>query len=118
MILSRIISRSNSAKTPNIWNNILPDGVLQITEPASPYRLASSLITCDTAPVPVDFKGVDTMKALLSILALILTLAFTGRTLTAPAFAGMDDIKNAKTEGDCMLAGGTWDEDTKTCSKY
>jgi hypothetical protein len=66
----------------------------------------------------VDFKGVDAMKALLSILALILALAFTGRTFTAPAFAGMDDIKNAKTEGDCMLAGGTWDEDTKTCSKY
>ena len=58
------------------------------------------------------------MKSLLAILALILALAFTGQTFIAPAFAGMDDIKNAKTEGDCMLAGGTWDEDTKTCSKY
>ena len=68
--------------------------------------------------VPVDFKGVDAMKSLLSILALILALAFTGPTFTAPAFAGMDDYKKAKTEGDCMMAGGTWDDKTKTCSKY
>ena len=58
------------------------------------------------------------MKTFLSVLALILALAFTGRTFTAPAFAGMDDIKNAKTEGDCILAGGTWNDKTKTCSKY
>ena len=70
------------------------------------------------ATVSLQPKGVDAMKALLSILALILALAFTGRTFTTPAFAGMDDIKNAKTEGDCMLAGGTWNDKTKTCSKY
>jgi len=63
------------------------------------------------------------MKTLLSIFALTVALAFTGSafkvpTYTAPAFAGMDDIKNAKTEGDCLLAGGTWDDETKTCSKY
>ena len=58
------------------------------------------------------------MKTLLSIFALTVALAFTGPTFTAPAFAGMDDIKNAKTEGDCLLAGGTWDDKTKTCSKY
>ena len=70
------------------------------------------------ATVSLQPKGVDAMKALLSILALILALVFTGRTFTAPAFAGMDDIKNAKTEGDCILAGGTWNDKTKTCSKY
>jgi len=63
------------------------------------------------------------MKTLLSIFALTVALAFTGSafkvpTFTTPAFAGMDDIKNAKTEGDCLLAGGTWDDETKTCSKY
>jgi hypothetical protein len=70
------------------------------------------------ATVSLQPKGVNAMKTLLSILALILALAFTGRTFTGPAFAGMDDIKNAKTEGDCMLAGGTWNDKTKTCSKY
>jgi hypothetical protein len=64
----------------------------------------------------------NAMKTLLSIFALTIALAFIPAfkilTFTTPAFAGMDDIKNAKTEGDCLLAGGTWDEKTKTCSKY
>ena len=33
----------------------------------------------------------------------------------SPAFAG--DAKDAKTESDCMMAGGTWDDTTKTCAK-
>jgi hypothetical protein len=49
------------------------------------------------------------MKALVSILALALALAFTG-----PAFAG--DVTAAKTEADCKKAGGVWDAATNTCA--
>jgi len=49
------------------------------------------------------------MKALVSILALSLAVAFT-----APAFAG--DVTAAKTKADCHKAGGMWDAKTKTCS--
>jgi hypothetical protein len=49
------------------------------------------------------------MKALISILALALALAFTG-----PAFAG--GVATAKTEADCTKAGGAWDAATNTCS--
>src|SRR6516165_2415430 len=55
-------------------------------------------------------KGVNAMKTLLSIFALTLALAFTGSafkvpTFIGPAFAG--DVKDAKTEGDCIMANGT-----------
>jgi hypothetical protein len=50
------------------------------------------------------------MKALLSIFALTLALAFTG-----PAFAG--DVTAAKTEADCAKAGGTWNATTKMCEE-
>jgi hypothetical protein len=49
------------------------------------------------------------MKALVSILAMALALAFTG-----PAFAG--DVSTAKTAADCHKAGGMWDAKTNTCS--
>ena len=55
------------------------------------------------------------MKTLLSIFALTLALAFIGPAFTGLAFAG--DAKDAKTESDCMMAGGTWDDTTKTCAK-
>ena len=55
------------------------------------------------------------MKTFLSIFALTLALAFIGPAFTRPAFAG--DPKDAKTESDCMMAGGTWDDTTKTCAK-
>ena len=50
------------------------------------------------------------MKIFISIFAVTLVLAFTG-----PAFAG--DVKNAKSEQDCVRDGGTWNDMTKTCSK-
>ena len=49
------------------------------------------------------------MKALISMFALALALAFT-----APAFAA--DVTAAKTKADCHKAGGMWDGKTKTCS--
>jgi hypothetical protein len=49
------------------------------------------------------------MKGLVSILALALALAFTG-----PAFAG---AAAAKTEADCVKAGGSWDAATKACAE-
>jgi hypothetical protein len=49
------------------------------------------------------------MKTLISIFAVTLALAFTG-----PAFAG---AAAAKTEADCVKAGGTWDATTKTCAE-
>ena len=55
------------------------------------------------------------MKTFISIFAVTLALAFTGPAFTRPAFAG--DPKDAKTESDCMMAGGTWDDTTKTCAK-
>ena len=45
------------------------------------------------------------MKTLLSIFALTLELAFTGAAFTSPAFAG--DVKNAKSEQDCVREGGS-----------
>jgi hypothetical protein len=48
------------------------------------------------------------MKALISIFALALALAFTG-----PSFAG--DVTAAKTKADCHKAGGMWDAKTNTC---
>ena len=49
------------------------------------------------------------MKALISIFAVTLSLAFT-----VPAFGGDDE-----TEAQCQKAGGTWDAKTKHCSgKY
>ena len=53
------------------------------------------------------------MKTLLSILALTLALFFAGSS--QGAFAG--DVKNAKSEQDCVRDGGTWNDMTKTCSK-
>ena len=65
------------------------------------------------------------MKTLLLIFALTLALAFTGRAFIGPAFIGpafigpafAQDWKKAKTEGDCIMANGTWDDKTKTCKK-
>jgi hypothetical protein len=50
------------------------------------------------------------MKALASIIALALAIAFTG-----PAFA--QDVKSAKTAADCAKAGGVWDAATNTCAE-
>ena len=50
------------------------------------------------------------MKTFISIFAVILALAFTGS-----AFAG--DVKNAKSEQDCVRDGGTWNDMSKTCTK-
>ena len=50
------------------------------------------------------------MKALISMFAVTLALAFT-----VPAFAG--DVTAAKTEADCKKAGGMWDAATNTCSE-
>ena len=55
------------------------------------------------------------MKTLFSIFAVILALAFTAPAFTGPAFAG--DVKDAKTEQDCVRDGGTWNDMTKTCTK-
>jgi hypothetical protein len=49
------------------------------------------------------------MKALVSILAVAVALAFTGL-----AFAG--NLSNAKTAADCAKAGGLWDAKTNICS--
>jgi hypothetical protein len=49
------------------------------------------------------------MKGLTSMFALAIALAFTG-----PAFAG---AAAAKTEADCVKAGGTWDAATNTCAE-
>jgi hypothetical protein len=48
------------------------------------------------------------MKTLISTLAVVLALAFTG-----PALAG--DVKAAKTEADCKKAGGEWDSKMNMC---
>ena len=50
------------------------------------------------------------MKIFISIFAVTLALTFTGT-----AFAG--DVKNAKSEQDCVRDSGTWNDMTKTCSK-
>jgi hypothetical protein len=50
------------------------------------------------------------MKTLISVIAVAMGLAFTG-----PAFAG--DVKAAKTEADCVKAGGVWDAATSSCSE-
>ena len=50
------------------------------------------------------------MKALISMLAVALALAFAG-----PAFA--QDVKTTKTAADCAKAGGVWDAATNTCSE-
>jgi hypothetical protein len=51
----------------------------------------------------------NTMKALVSILAIAVALAFTG-----PAFAG--NLASAKTAADCAKASGVWDAKTNICS--
>ena len=50
------------------------------------------------------------MKIFISIFAVAIALAFTG-----PAFAG--DVKNAKSEQDCVRDGGTWNDASKTCAR-
>jgi len=65
------------------------------------------------------------MKTFLSIFALTLAFVFTGPAFTGPAFTGVAltdsafawDWRNAKTEGDCIMANGTWDDKTKKCKK-
>ena len=65
------------------------------------------------------------MKTLLSIFALTLAFVFTGPAFTGPAFTGLAftgsafawDWRSAKTEGDCIMANGTWDDKTKKCKK-
>ena len=67
----------------------------------------------------------NAMKTLLSIFALTLAITFTGSAFTGPAFkvltfigpAFAGDVKDAKTEGDCIMANGTWDDKTKKCTK-
>jgi hypothetical protein len=61
-----------------------------------------------TGPL-VPHKEENTMKPLVSVLAMALALAFTG-----PAFAG--NVTNAKTAADCAKAGGMWDAKTNICS--
>jgi hypothetical protein len=51
----------------------------------------------------------QSLKRIISALAVALALAFTG-----PAFAG--DVTAAKIHADCKKAGGMWDATTKTCS--
>ena len=66
------------------------------------------------------------MKTFLSIFALTLAFVFTGPAFTGPAFTGLAftgsafawDWRNAKTEGDCIMANGTWDDKTKKCKKH
>lgn len=58
----------------------------------------------------VQRKGENAMKILISTLAVVLALAFTG-----PAFAG--DVTTAKTEADCQKAGGMWDAATNKCAE-
>ena len=48
------------------------------------------------------------MKALVSMVALATTLA-----VSAPAFA--QNVKSAKTSGDCEKAGCQWDDAQKKC---
>ena len=55
------------------------------------------------------------MKTFISIFAVILALAFTGPAFIGPAFAGM--AKTAKTESDCGMADGYWDQMTKRCKE-
>jgi hypothetical protein len=50
------------------------------------------------------------MKALVSMFALALALAFTG-----PAFAG--DVTKATDKASCDNAGGVWDDTAKKCSE-
>jgi len=50
------------------------------------------------------------MKALVSMFALALELAFTG-----PAFAG--DVTKATDKASCDKAGGVWDDTAKKCSE-
>ena len=65
------------------------------------------------------------MKTFLSIFALTLAFVFIGPAFTGPAFTGLAftgsafawDWRNAKTEGDCIMANGTWDDKTKKCKK-
>ena len=65
------------------------------------------------------------MKTLLSIFALTLAFVFTGPAFTGPTFTGLaftdsafaSNWQHAKTEGDCIMANGTWDDKTKKCKK-
>ena len=65
------------------------------------------------------------MKTLLSISALTLAFVFTGPAFTGPTFTGLaftgsafaGDWSDIKTEGDCIMANGTWDDKTKKCKK-
>jgi hypothetical protein len=50
------------------------------------------------------------MKTLITIFAIALALAFTG-----PAFA--QDVYTAKTEADCVKAGGYWCNSINMCAK-
>jgi hypothetical protein len=50
------------------------------------------------------------MKALVSMFALALALAFAG-----PAYAG--DVTKATNAADCEKAGGMWDASTNKCSE-
>jgi hypothetical protein len=52
----------------------------------------------------------NSMKALISTMAIAIALAVTG-----PAFAG--DVTTAKTQADCEKAGGVWDAATSACSE-
>jgi hypothetical protein len=57
------------------------------------------------------YKGVTSMKALISAVGLALALAFTG-----PAFAGAGDVTKATDKASCDKAGGVWDDTAKKCS--
>jgi hypothetical protein len=50
------------------------------------------------------------MKSLMTVVALSMFAA-----VTAPAFAQSDDPKNAKTQAECIKAGGQWDAGGKLC---
>jgi len=48
------------------------------------------------------------MKILVSALAMVMAIAFTGSAFAA-------DVTAAKTKADCHKAGGMWDAKTSTC---
>ena len=49
------------------------------------------------------------MRILVSALAIVMAIAFTGSTFAA-------DVASAKTKADCHKAGGKWDATASTCS--
>jgi hypothetical protein len=103
---SRRVRTCRRVRRDSGLNSAIGRGQLRQRHSVAPPYLRAVILCWLASRVP-EIGGDNQMKALVSILALSLVVAFS-----APAFAGAP-----KTEAACKKAGMQWDATAKKCTK-